>query len=410
MSDRPARTAALIRAEVTGLVLAMAAILFGRADLLLLAAPMLLYAVCAEITRPREQPIRCLDDQRRLAVGADTTIEIDAAAPALLTVAAPTQHGVRPAGKAPRSAAGGGHVALAVTVASWGKVVLGPLVCLATDPLHAWRTTRAIPGPTLLAQPAARTIKAASTITSPIGAVGRHPSPRPGAGSNPAGIRPYQAGDRTNRINWRATGRTGSLHTNQTQLERDTDILIVLDTLTLTGTADAADSVDLGCEAASAIAHHYAWLGDRIALHDLGGRIPTLPFGTGRNQTRRLLDLLSRLDRNTSDKPTLPALRVRPHTLTFVCSPLLATHTLQTIDALHRAGNELAIVDTFPADLSSPPTGAGNALRIRALERGDDLRRLRQQGIPVSRWQGQAGLAPLLAGLAASRGPRRAHR
>ncbi|MFT4226257.1 MAG: hypothetical protein QM624_07540, partial [Micropruina sp.] len=164
------------------------------------------------------------------------------------------------------------------------------------------------------------------------------------------------------------------------------------------------------CEAASAVAHHYAWLGDRIALHDLGGRIPTLPFGTGRNQTRRLLDLLSRLDRNTSDKPTLPALRVRPHTLTFVCSPLLATHTLDTIDALHRAGHELAIVDTFPADLSSTPTGAANALRIRALERGDDLRRLRQQGIPVSRWQGQASLAPLLAGLAASRGPRRAHR
>lgn len=410
MNSRPARTAALIRAEFAGVGLAMAAVLFGRADLLLLATPLLLYAICAELGRPSEWIIRCDTDERRVPIGAEASIETNATPPALITVAAPAQHGIEPVEGTPRSSAGTAHVVIKVVVDSWGKVVVGPLTCLATDPLHAWRITQTTPGPALLAQPAARTLKAASTITSPIGAVGRHPSARPGAGSNPAGIRPYQAGDRPNRINWRATGRTGSLHTNQTQLERDTDILILLDTLALTGTVDSVDSVDLGCEAVSTIAHHYAWLGDRIALHDLGGRIPTLPFGTGRNQTRRLLDLLSQLDRDAPDKPTLPALRVRPHTLTFVCSPLLATYTLQTIDALHRAGSELALVDTFPMPFSQQPTNNANALRIRALERSHDLRRLRQQGIPVSRWQGQTSLAPLLAGLAASRGPRRARR
>lgn len=408
--SRPARTAALLRAEVAGVALAMAAALFGRADLLLLAAPLLLYAGAAELARPRQQTVNCDNGQRRLPIGDDTTVTVEAGPSALLSVATPAQHGVRPAEKAARSAAGAGQVTMAVTVDAWGRVTLGPLVCLVTDALHAWRSMTAVAGPTLLAQPAARTVKASSTITSPVGAVGRHPSPRPGPGTNPAGVRPYQSGDRTNRINWRATGRTGTLHTNQTQLERDTDILIVLDTLTAVGVADGPDSIDLGCEAASTIAHHYAWLGDRIALHDLGGRLPTLPFGTGRTQTRRLLDVLGHLDRSKPDRPALPALRVRPGTLTFICTPLLARHTLDAIGALRRAGQEIALVDTFPTNLDRQPSAAANALRLRALERGDDLDLLRRQGIPISRWQGGASLAPLMAALAASRGPRRARR
>lgn len=408
--SRPARTAALIRAEVAGVVLAMAAVLFGRADLLLLAAPLLLYAGGAELARPREQTLRCNCEQRRVPIGDDASITVAAIPHALLSVAAPTQHGVRPADGMPSSAADTGQVTLAVTVEAWGKVALGPLVCVATDPLHAWRTTTALTGPTLLAQPTARTMKASSTITSPVGAVGRHPSPRPGPGSNPAGVRPYQPGDRTNRINWHATSRTGTLHTNQTQLERDTDILIVLDTLTAVGAAQGPDSIDLGCEAVSTIAHHYAWLGDRIALHDLGGRVPTLPFGTGRTQTRRLLDVLSHLDRSTPDKPAPPSVRIRPGTLTFVCTPLLARHTLDTIEALRRAGHEVILIDTFPIDPDRQPSTATNALRLRAMERAGNLSRLRRQGIPVSRWHGCHTLAPLMTALAASRGPRRARR
>lgn len=407
---RPARTAALIRAEVAGVLLAMLAALFGRADLLLLAAPLLLYAGAAELARPREQTVECESRTRRVRIGDMTSVTIDTVPPALLSVAAPTQRGIMPAEKAPRSAADTGQVTLAVTVEEWGKVTLGPLICVATDPMHAWRTTIALEGPTLLAQPVARTVRAASTITSPVGAVGRHPSPRPGPGSNPSGIRPYQPGDRTNRINWRVAGRTGRLHTNQSQLERDTDILIVLDTLAAVGAADGPDSIDLGCEAVSTIAHHYAWLGDRVALHDLGGRLPTLRFGTGRNQTRRVLDVLSHLDRSKPDKPSLPVLRVRPDTLTFVCSPLLARHALDAIGALRRAGQEVVLVDTFPTGLDRQPTNAANALRLRALERGDDLDRLRHQGIAISRWQGGSSLAPLMAALAASRGPRRAAR
>lgn len=408
--NRPVRTAALIRAEVAGIALAMAAALFGRADLLMLAAPLLLYAGAAELARPRERTVRTDTGDRRIPIGDVTTVSVEVVPVALLTVAAPDQRGVSPAEKSARSAAGVGHVRFVFTIAEWGKVLLGPLTCLATDPLHAWRTTIALAGPALLAQPAARTIKAASTITSPVGAVGRHPSARPGAGSNPAGIRPYQPGDRTNRINWRVTGRTHILHTNQTQLERDTDILIVLDTLTAVGAPDGVDSIDLGCEAVSTVAHHYAWLGDRVALHDLGGRLPTLPFGTGRGQTRRLLDVLSRLDRSKPDQPTLPTLRLRPGTLTFVCTPLLARHTLDVIGAMIRAGCEVALVDTFPTGLDRHPSVAANALRLRALERADDMHQLRRQGIPISRWQGGSSLAPLLTALTASRGPRRVPR
>ncbi len=120
--------------------------------------------------------------------------------------------------------------------------------------------------------------------------------------------------------------------------------------------------------------------------------------------------MLGHLDRSKPDRPALPALRVRPGTLTFICTPLLARHTLDAIGALRRAGQEVALVDTFPTNLDRQPSTTANALRLRALERGDDLDLPRRQGIPISRWQGGASLTPLMAALAASRGPRRARR
>lgn len=54
------------------------------------------------------------------------------------------------------------------------------------------------------------------------GLIGGHPSHRPGEGSDVAGVRPFVLGDRLRRINWRVTGRTGTLHVTSTYADRDT--------------------------------------------------------------------------------------------------------------------------------------------------------------------------------------------
>lgn len=266
------------------------------------------------------------------------------------------------------------------------------------------------PGPELLVQPAARTVRAASTISSPIGTVGRHPSRRPGEGTQLSGLRPYRAGDRAARINWRATSRTGALHTNQTLLERDTQIQLILDTSFIGGAPTGPDTVEMGCEAVTTLAHHYAWLGDRVAVIDIAGRIPTIPFGTGRDQTRRILDALSRLDRSRRGTSLVRMPRLRPGTLAILCSPVLTREALRTIAALRLSGCELAIVDTLPGNLSSSTDSLSTALRLRALQRTDEFRRLRHEGIPIAPWRGASSLVPLLRTLAASRGPRRSPR
>lgn len=407
MNFTPTRTSALLRAEICGVGFAMAAVLLGRADLLTLAAPLLLYACLAELNRPAQFTPTVNRDQQRIPIGADSDIVVTLPEPGLIALAAPPQAGLSTAEGSPQSAAGTHNAVLAVTMQSWGKKVVGPLSIVAADLLGAWRATSRSYGPTLLAQPAARTIKADSTISSPIGTVGRHPARRPGDGSQLAGIRPYQAGDRASRINWRATSRTGHLHTNQTLMERDTQIQIVMDTSFIAGPPQAPDTVDLACEAVSTLAHHYAWLGDRVALVDLAGRIPALQFGTGRKQTRRILHTLSQLDRTTpaAKRPHLP--RIRPGTLTFFCSPMMTASAEQSLTALRLSGGELAVVDTLPTDLNQHTDPFSAALRLRALQRRDTLDRIRRQGIPITTWRNENSLLPLLASLAASRGPRK---
>lgn len=402
----PARTRALLRAEICGLGITMAAVLFGRPDLLILAAPLLLYAAWAELARPKQLPFSAPNGEQRVAIGDQVDLTVLSSETAIVAIARPPQPGLISAEGSSQSAVGLRQTTIRITMQSWGKKIVGPLLIITADLLGAWRATTQVQGPTLLASPAPRTIKAESSVNSPIGTVGRHPARRAGDGSQLSGIRPYQPGDRASRINWRATSRTSQLHSNQTLMERDTQVQIVMDTSFIAGAPGRPDTVDLTCEAVSTLAHHYAWLGDRVSLVDLVARIPSLPFGTGRRHARRVLEVLSHLDRTApAARPQQPF--IRPGTLTFLCSPLVTPEALRVLAALRLAGAELAIVDTFPSDLRQSHDPLSTALRIRSLQRRDTLERLRRQGIPVATWVNEASLLPLLNTLAASRGPRR---
>nr|WP_255622741.1 DUF58 domain-containing protein [Tessaracoccus sp. OS52] len=249
--------------------------------------------------------------------------------------------------------------------------------------------------------------------------VGSHRSRHRGDGSDLAEVREFRAGDRLRRINWRVTSRLGGLHVNSMLVERDTDVLIVADTLADITPADphGTTSLDATVRAIAAISHHYVGFGDRVAVHDLGRRIGRVRAGTGPRQARIVLNVLSRARRSGDDWTTVRQVpRIASGTLVFFCSPLLDRQVQDELVRLRRLGAEVIGVDTLPegigrfADVGSfrKETFLGEAWLVRRLQRDEVLARLRTLGIPVTPWRGTGSLANVLLAMEAARSaPRR---
>ena len=90
-------------------------------------------------------------------------------------------------------------------------------------------------------------------------------------GSEPAEVRAFRPGDRLRRINWAVSSRTGALHVTSTWADRDTQVLLLLDTEYDIGESEgidgAASSLDTAVRAAAAIAEHSLRAGDRVEAH-----------------------------------------------------------------------------------------------------------------------------------------------
>ena len=112
-----------------------------------------------------------------------------------------------------------------------------------------------------------------------------------GEGIEFADLRPFVPGDRVRRVNWRATARRGEPWVNETHPERNTDVVIFLDTF-----AEARDgasgTLDLAVEAAGSLAAHYIQEKDRVGLVGFGGVLNWLTVSSGIVQLYRVLDSL----------------------------------------------------------------------------------------------------------------------
>ena len=74
------------------------------------------------------------------------------------------------------------------------------------------------------------------------------------------------------RINWRITARRSQLYVTEAHPERNTDVVLFLDSfsdLRLTGTS----SLDLAVRGAASIAEHYLARRDRVGLIGFGGTL-----------------------------------------------------------------------------------------------------------------------------------------
>ena len=411
---RATPTEALVRAVLVGLVGALAAVLAHRIDLLMVVTPLLVYIAWAAVTRGRLDGAQAAitPANTRMREGEEANLHITA--PAGLVVAAvvdPPEHArLDPA----HGALVGGtphDLALGFQPLLWGRYDVGPARVALSDPLGAWRSVGATGVCRVRVQPFASRLEGASGVARPIGIAGLHRSARRGEGTELAGVREFVPGDRLRRVNWKVSSRTGRLHVTETFSERDTDVLIVADTLaSLDGVGDEASSLDATVRAIAAIGRHYVSFGDRIALHDLGLRIGDLPSGTGPRQARVLLDRLAQTHRNLPDQWMIRRVaRLTPGTLVFGCSPLLDEAAVAELVRLRRLGGELVVVDTLPTGLGRQPVPGRDAdwltegWMLRRLERDRVVDRLRSLGVPVTPWRGPVSLASVLLAMEAAR-------
>lgn len=415
-------TPAMLRGGFGSLVLAVLAVVAHRVELLVIALPLLAWTLLAVLTRMHREALetsspalQVRSSARDVLEGGHAVVEVQAPAGLLLSVAWPPR--AQMLMSPPRGAAvDTPRVRLALTLRRWGRCDVGPAHALVADPLGAHRAAYVLPAIPMQVTPASAVLDAPLEVPRPIGMSGAHLSRRRGDGTALADVRPFRAGDRLSRINWRVTSRTGTLHTTETFTEQDTDVALVLDTTidVAAGGPEEESSLDMTVRATAAIARHYLAAGDRVAVRDLGDRIGDVRPGTGPRQLRLISTALSRARRPEGEMPRVrPPAGLRSGTLVVVCSPLLSWPVVEQIGRVLAHGADVVVVDTLPARVGSTALLHGRAPRgtdanrywqeawaLRRLARRATLRDLRASGVPVTAWEGPASLTPVLLSLA----------
>jgi uncharacterized protein (DUF58 family) len=415
--DRWQPTTSLVRAGLAFSAFAVTAVVTGRADLLVLAAPLLVHAVAAVVRRPRTVPT----SRSRLGTafvreGDGTTLHADisrsdgvehgvlALTPHRWLAADPASGVV--AATVGEDAGDAVHLRLGLGSLRWGRRRVGDALVAATSP---WAGYRWGPMPidphvvTTLPQPGAFDSRTASP--HPIGLVGTHPARRRGEGSEFESIRPFQPGDKLRRVQWRVSLRTGELHVTSTVAEEDASVLLLVDSGIEVGASGGvhgrASTLDVAVRAAGAVAEHYLVRGDRVGLRVLGstGR-NVLPTAAGRRHLRRVLDTLAGVVPGENRELDLARMRFRvpAGTIVLVFSPMLSQAALVATTTLASRGLDVVVVDCLPEDLDLGRDDARTALawRMRLLEREALLGRVQRAGIPVVAWRGRGTLDEVL--------------
>jgi uncharacterized protein (DUF58 family) len=258
---------------------------------------------------------------------------------------------------------------------------------------------------------------ATDLVPAASGLVGAHRSRRIGEGVDPAGVRPFVPGDRLRRINWPVSLRTGDLHVTATYSDRDTEVVLVLDSAVEVGSSagpDSTSNLDVAVRAAASIAEHYLRHGDRVGVLDLGRAGRPVRSRTGQAHLFRIMDVLLEIRAApVSELAVSRALaRISGRALVIMLSPLLSTAVAAEAAGLSRAGRSVLVVDTLPDEVALPERGPWMELawRLQLIERSNLVAALADHGVPVVPWLGRGSLDQVLAGLARTARAARVHR
>ncbi|HET7854865.1 MAG TPA: DUF58 domain-containing protein [Gaiellaceae bacterium] len=208
-----------------------------------------------------------------------------------------------------------------------------------------------------------------------------------------ADLRPYVPGDRVRKINWRVSARHGgALWVNQAHPERNSDVVLFLDTF-VEARRGAVGTLDLAVRAAASLTAHYLREKDRVGLVSFGGVLNWLTVATGPVQVYRIVDSL--LDSEIAlsyvwkDIDVLPPRTLPPRALVLALSPLLDERATGALADLRARGFDLSVLEVSPLPFMEVGTEPLEQLAFRLFQlRRDALRsRYRSMGVPVVEWR-----------------------
>jgi uncharacterized protein (DUF58 family) len=289
---------------------------------------------------------------------------------------------------------------------------IGPLTARVRDPFGFYLTERKLGPETLSVMPRPERIRGAQLRPRHVGPwPGVIPSKVLGIGTEFYSMRQYIPGDDPKRINWKASARYNELIVNETEADRVTDVMVVLDTdVTFFGPTES-ELFERGVHAAASITGLLLRQGNRVGLLLQGGERGSLPAGFGKRHERRILYLLAaakpgRATVSTSYVMNLLARRMLPSRAQIVIiSPLLDPEMKEGVRQLTAAGYSMLVISPSPTRPASfEHVSEEIAFKLVMLERSITLLALERSSTVVD-WPREIPLSVLMSRVRRARPP-----
>jgi uncharacterized protein (DUF58 family) len=384
----------------TGLVAGLA---LGRVEPVALAAPFLLALVTGLAVHEPEVSVRVSLDRDRVIEGDEVTATIGLTSTRgadRFELFAPLPPGLESPAQAVRLRAGEEQrLELQLRCEHWGVFRVGNILFRARDMLglRSWEGEAGEAQP-LRVFPREETLR---SLVAPLETqvfAGNQVARARGEGIEFADLREWQPGDRLRRVNWRATALRRTLWVNEQNPERNTDVVLFLDTFAEVR-ADGRSTNDRAVRAAATLAHIYLQRKDRVGLVGFGGFLSWLVPTTGMRQLYAIVEALLTSEVVHSyalrGVDVLPPRTLPPKALVLAITPLLDNRTAAALLDLRARGYDLIVVEVSPLELVTPEPGSSLELahRLWRLSRGALRWRYEQVGVPVVTWREDEPLA-----------------
>jgi uncharacterized protein (DUF58 family) len=281
---------------------------------------------------------------------------------------------------------------LALRCARWGVYDVGAVKVRARD---SWRIvtweSRIAASHRLKAYPRPLTLRRLLAPLETQAFAGSQVARTKGDGVEYADLRDFVPGDRVRAINWRASARRQGLVVNERHPERNTDVVLFVDSFADVREGERS-ALDDAVRAAAALAAKYLEHRDRVGLVGFGGVLRWLQPGMGTTQRYRLVETLL----ETGVAPTytwrdvnvIPARILPPAALVLALSPLVDPRFIAALEDLRGRRYDVAVVEVDPVPLLQPGRTEVEraAYRLWLLEREVHKWRLESRGIGIATW------------------------
>jgi len=400
----------------------IASLVLGFPELVVLAAPFAFVAAAGLALAETPDPSVAIELERERAIEGDeltltlriaTTVSIEQVDVSLtVPKGLSLTDGESPV--AVRMAAGGEReLEYRISCDRWGAYALGELGLMAHDRFRVFRYERSdnlrLP---LKVYPRPEVIKELLQPLETQVFTGNLVAREKGEGIEFADLRPFVAGDRVRRINWRASARRGELWVNELHAERNADVILFLDSFTEARRHDES-TLDRTVRGAAALVQHYLQHKDRVGLVSFGGVLNWLLPATGMTQLYRIVDSLLdteiTLNYAWKDIDVIPRRTLPPKALVIGLTPLLDERAAGALIDLRARGFDLAMVEISPVPFVEPGRQEHEQLAYAIWKlRREALRgQYERAGVPVAVWNDEV---PLVAALEEVRAFRRSAR